>query len=176
MISSTLITFYFGNRVLSGHVREAMRRETMADLEQLESTLKDAETGQRGFLIFGDERYLAPYRDATARLPTLLKTMRSSQSSHLSEDDFAILEKLIDRKLAELRTTVDLRQAQGFDAAAAVVRGDEGRVIMEDLRKNIARLKADQLASLQREVALSDETTRTRTAVFILTGVRASHF
>ncbi len=176
MISSTLITFYFGNRVLSGHVREAMRRETMADLEQLESTLKDAETGQRGFLIFGDERYLAPYRDATARLPTLLKTMRSSQSSHLSEDDFAILEKLIDRKLAELRTTVDLRQAQGFDAAAAVVRGDEGRVIMEDLRKNIARLKADQLASLQREVALSDETTRTRTAVFILTGVLSVAF
>jgi PAS domain S-box-containing protein len=171
VVSSTLITFYFGNRVLTGHAHEAIRRETMADLDQLESTVKDAETGQRGFLISGDERYLAPYQDATARLPTLLKIMRSSQTNHLSADDLEFLTKLIDRKLAELRTTIDLRQTEGFDAAAAVVRGDEGRAIMDELRKNIARIKAEQLAALQREVAVSDETTRIRTGVFILAGI-----
>jgi PAS domain S-box-containing protein len=170
VVSSTLITFYFGSRVLTGHAHEAIRRETMADLDQLESTMKDAETGQRGFLISGDERYLEPYRDATARLPTLLKMMRS-RTNDLSPEDLALLAKLIDRKLAELRTTIDLRQAQGFDAAAAVVRGDEGRSTMDELRRNVARIKADQLASLQREVAVNDETTRTRTVVFILTGI-----
>jgi PAS domain S-box-containing protein len=171
VVGSTLITFYFGNRVLRGHAHEAIRRETMAALDQLESTMKDAETGQRGFLLSGDERYLEPYRDATARLPTLLKIMRSSQTNHLSADDLALLTKLIDRKLAELRTTIDLRQAQGFDAAATVVRGDEGRATMDELRKSVARIKADQLSSLQQEVALNDETTRTRTVVFILTGI-----
>ncbi len=143
----------------------------MADLDQLESTMKDAETGQRGFLISGDERYLDPYRDATARLPTLLKRMKSSPSNHLRADDLAILGKLIDRKLTELRATVDERQAQGFDAAAAIVKGDEGRATMDELRNTVARIKSDQLISLQHEVALNDETTRTRTVVFILTGI-----
>ena len=171
VVSSTLITFYFGNRVLTGHGHEAIRRETMADLDQVESTMKDAETGQRGFLISGDDRYLEPYRDATARLPTLLKVMRSSRSNHLSAEDLALLTRLIDRKLTELRTTIDLRQRQGFDAAAAVVRDDEGRATMDELRKAVTRIKADQLASLQQEIAVNDETTRVRTAVFILTGI-----
>ena len=171
VISSTLITFYFGNRVLRGHAHEAVRRETMTNLDQLQSTLTDAETGQRGFLISGDERYLEPYRSASARLPTLLKTMESSRRDRLSSDDLALLTSLVDRKMAELRKTIDLRQAEGFDAAAAIVKNNEGRVTMDELRANIVRLKAEQLASLQREAALSDATTRTRTAVFILTGI-----
>ena len=42
-------------------------RETDRALRQIElilSTAKDAETGQRGFLITGDERYLEPYKMA----------------------------------------------------------------------------------------------------------------
>ena len=171
VISSTLITFYFGNRVLKGHAEEAVRRETMTNLDQLQSTLTDAETGQRGFLISGDERYLEPYHSASARLPTLLKKMESSRSDHLSSDDLALLTNMVDRKMAELRKTIDLRQAEGFDAAAAIVKDNEGRVIMDELRANIVRIKAEQLASLQQEAARSDLTTRTRTAVFILTGI-----
>jgi len=69
VVASTLLTYWFGNRVLHAHAREQERRETISQLDQLVSTLKDAETGQRGFLITGDERYLQPYRDAVARLP-----------------------------------------------------------------------------------------------------------
>ena len=47
-------------------IREALRRE------QLLSTLTDAETGQRGFIITGDERYLQPYNDAVKRYRTRL--------------------------------------------------------------------------------------------------------
>src|SRR5215204_5297935 len=43
-------------------------RAVIAKLEEVLSTLKDAETGQRGFLLTGDERYLEPYRAATGRL------------------------------------------------------------------------------------------------------------
>src|SRR5215217_7677722 len=37
-------------------------------LEALSSSLKDAETGQRGFLLTGEERYLDPYTVARASL------------------------------------------------------------------------------------------------------------
>jgi len=73
---STLITFWFGNRVLQLRAREQVRRDGITRLEQLESVLKDAETGQRGFIITGDENYLLPFNQATARLPGDLENLR----------------------------------------------------------------------------------------------------
>ncbi len=171
VFSSTLVTFYFGNRVLQGHSREAVRRETMATLDQLESALKDAETGQRGFLLSGDEAYLTPYRDATTRLPVMLKAMKTSQTEHLRPEDLSKVSELIERKMKELRRTIETRQSNGFEAAAAMVKGNQGREIMDEIRALIARMKADQLSSLQAEVAVNDATTRTRTAVFVFTGI-----
>src|SRR5690348_5678547 len=69
VVASTLITFWFGNRVLQAHAREQSRRDGIALLDQLESHLKDTETGQRGFIITGDDNYLKPFHDAAERLP-----------------------------------------------------------------------------------------------------------
>ena len=44
--------------------------------------LVDAETGERGFLISGDRRYLAPYDKALARLSAL----RSGLQAHISDN------------------------------------------------------------------------------------------
>ena len=73
VVGSTLVTFWFGNRVLEVSAREQVRRDGIARLEQLESVLKDAETGQRGFIITGDESYLLPFNQATERLPADLE-------------------------------------------------------------------------------------------------------
>ena len=169
--SSTVLTFYFGNRVLAAHARESVRRQAVNDLNQLQSTLVDAETGQRGFIISGDKDYLRPYDAAVDRLPPLLAQLKSSPEKKLDSADLARLTQLSEEKLAELRQTIDLRETQGFDAAAAVVRENAGRVKMEEFRATIEKMKAAQLAILQRDSWESDATTRTRTAVFIVTGL-----
>ena len=73
VVGSTLATFWFGNLVLEMRAREQVRRDGITRLEQLESVLKDAETGQRGFIITGDENYLLPFNQATERLPADLE-------------------------------------------------------------------------------------------------------
>ena len=45
-------------------------------LANLLSTMKDAETGQRGFLITGEDEYLAPYQSALASVDDEIKAMR----------------------------------------------------------------------------------------------------
>ena len=85
--------------------------------------------------------------------------------------DLARLAELSTAKLTELRTTIDLRATQGFEAAAAILRNNEGRQLMDEIRATIEKMKIAQLARLQQESAASDATTRTRTGVFILTGV-----
>ncbi|MGV7242126.1 CHASE3 domain-containing protein [Caballeronia sp. M23-90] len=66
-------------------------------LERLLSLLRDAETGQRGYLITGREEYLAPYVDATSEVDTQLIELAS-----LEDDD-----RLQQRTLAALRETTE---------------------------------------------------------------------
>src|ERR1043166_5610322 len=74
--ASTFITYWFGNRVLAAHAREQLRRAGIAKLDQIESILIQAETGQRGFMITGDENYLQPFQQAIQELPGDLDQLR----------------------------------------------------------------------------------------------------
>ena len=58
VLGCTFVTYQFGNQVLRAHQREQIRRQVITDLDEITSTVKDAETGQRGFIITGDERTL----------------------------------------------------------------------------------------------------------------------
>ncbi len=169
--SSTLLTFYFGNRVLAAHAREAVRRQALADLDKLQSTLVDAETGQRGFVLSGDKNYLQPYDAAVARLPELLARLKASPTEGINADDLARLSQLSESKLVELKKTIDLRAGVDLEAAAAVIRDNTGRALMDEFRATIEKMRLAQLALLQHDRAESDTTTRTRTTVFIITGL-----
>jgi CHASE3 domain sensor protein len=50
----------------------------ITEIEQVLTDLQDAETGQRGFLLTGDERFLKPYNAALAHLPDQIKALRRS--------------------------------------------------------------------------------------------------
>src|ERR1017187_5093128 len=77
------------------------------------SALKDAETGQRGFLLTGRKEYLEPYRSALSALPGIMKNLwsltpgRPDQVRRLRE-----MEPVVDSKIAELRESVELGQEE----------------------------------------------------------------
>lgn len=111
-------------------------------LEHVVSLLKDAETGQRGFLITGDSTYLRPYVIARDSLPSLLATL------HRLHDRFPVrsakLDTLTERvaeKLEELQENIAVRADQGFGAAAQLVRTDRGQVVMDDARRLVRDLE-----------------------------------
>jgi PAS domain S-box-containing protein len=165
---STFTTFWFGNRVLKVHAREQLRRDTIARIEQLESVVKDAETGQRGFIITGEESYLEPFDQATKRLPAELERLGQSPHALLTPDEIETVTHLIAQKMAELRSTLEVRRSGGFEAALPLVRAGTGKRLMDDLRAEVARLNEKQISALKADALLSDRTTRTRTLVFLV--------
>ena len=58
LVIGTLAMYFMGKRVLNANEEILRQRDTIDRLLDLMSTVKDAETGQRGFLITGEERYL----------------------------------------------------------------------------------------------------------------------
>jgi signal transduction histidine kinase/DNA-binding response OmpR family regulator/CHASE3 domain sensor protein len=154
-------------RVEHGH-------EVLRGLENVVSALKDAETGQRGYLLTGHDRYLEPYNAGIGALGQQIESLERliddevKPRTHLDE-----LRVLIRRKLAELRETVDLRREQGSAAALAVVLTDRGRVLMDEIRAGVRQMQDEEKARLARLGASADVAAVAATVASIAVGAVA---
>ncbi len=124
--------------------------QELGGINEVSSLLKDAETGQRGYLLTGQDRYLTPYTDADARLNGSIEKLRELFAGHnQQEQKIAKIQKDTDIKMSELRETIALRKDKGFEAAQQVVLSDTGRSAMQELRELVNALKADVEAKLE---------------------------
>ena len=106
--------------------------------------MKDAETGQRGYLLTDNEVYLGPYNAAVEQIGHRLDTLRRLTADNPTQQErLATVKQRTDAKLAELKQTIDLRQSQGKAAALAVVQTDRGKQDMDAIR--------DQVSAMERE-------------------------
>ena len=114
-------------------------RHSLAVREQTEdvlSLMKDAETGQRGYIITGDPGYLAPFAQAVVDMPTKLAALRRlTENDPAQETRFRSLETAITQKMAELDATVRARTDLGFDVAARIIATDRGKRLMDEIRQ-----------------------------------------
>jgi PAS domain S-box-containing protein len=120
-------------------------RQVMLELAETESILKDAETGQRGFLYTGDPNYLGPYQSATGQIAGHLDALRQLTADNPRQQvRVAALRELVQKKLAELGETISLAQAGDQDGAKAIVRSDAGLFLMDDIRRTIAEMRSEE--------------------------------
>ncbi|HUQ29367.1 MAG TPA: CHASE3 domain-containing protein [Usitatibacter sp.] len=126
--------------------------EVAAAIVKVLSDLTDAETGQRGFIITGDEQYLDPYTQAVGRLDSDLAALGSLVNDPEQEEGLAQLRSHVETKLSELRTTIQLRREAGFDVARAAVHMNIGKQHMDAMRAvgaSMMRRELDRLAARQ---------------------------
>jgi methyl-accepting chemotaxis protein len=124
--------------------------QVLENLEGLRSDLKDAETGQRGYIITGVDRYLEPYRTGTSDVNQDVQHLRELTADNPNQQRrLDAIEPLIAVKFSELKETIDLRKNKGFDAALKVVRTDKGKKVMDDIRKVITEMDNEEKTLLQ---------------------------
>jgi len=129
--------------------RISQTMQTLQQLEMLLSSVQDAETGQRGFLITRDERYLEPYTNARAALPTELATLHSLVADEPEQGTrVSGIERLVADKLGELAETIALVRANKGEVALNLVRSDRGKGSMDRIRTLIGEMETSARASL----------------------------
>jgi methyl-accepting chemotaxis protein len=116
--------------------------QVLQNQEQILSLLKDAETGQRGYVITGNEKYLEPYnlaiRDVIKKLDDGLELTKDNPKQ---QERINKVKLLVADKIAELQQTIDLRKKEGFDAALKIVSTDKGKEIMDNIRNVITEIE-----------------------------------
>lgn len=144
-----------------GRERIEQTHQVLATVGQLFIALQDAETGQRGFIITGQDDYLAPYVEAVTTLaPTLARLRDLTSESTTQSIRIGRLETLVDAKLAELGRTIVLRRASGFQVAAADVAAGGGKDLMDDVRREVALIGTAERALLQERQGIAQERER----------------
>jgi methyl-accepting chemotaxis protein len=124
--------------------------EVINGLERVLSSVKDAETGQRGFVLTGDESYLEPYREAQGSIDTEFARVRGLLADDpVQTRQLEALRVLITQKLAGMQANVELRRSRGFEAALAVINTGAGKALMDDIRRVVAELRESELRLLQ---------------------------
>ena len=143
--------------------------EVVEQLDHLLAEMTDAETGQRGYLITGSVRYLAPYERATARIADTLHAIRV-----LTADDSAEEERLnrlvpqVASRLAIMRETIDLYDREGLAAARQHVLTDRGKTVMDDIRKLVGEMdRAERMVLLDRGAYAHASARLTRVVVLV---------
>jgi len=98
------------------------------------SSLKDAETGQRGYLITGDETFLQPYLAVRDNINTQFKILRQAAQISAAQKHLDAMQPLITAELAELASVIELRRQNDLTAVTAAVSAGEGKRLMDAIR------------------------------------------
>ena len=116
--------------------------EVTQALDELLSTYKDAETGQRGYLLTGAQRYLDPYEAAVGALEKATARLRGLVADNPQQlERLATVTRIGADKMAELKETVELRRAGRGEDALKIVVTDRGKNAMDSLRAAVGEMK-----------------------------------
>jgi PAS domain S-box-containing protein len=116
------------------------------------SELRDAETGERGFLLTGQENYLEPYRSALSAIPnTIAQLDETAGVDSENARHVAALKPLVREELDELAETIKLRRTSGADAALAELKSGRGKELMDEIRQGCDGVRTEEYAVLNRE-------------------------
>jgi signal transduction histidine kinase len=132
----------------AANIEEAQK--TRGAINKLLQHMLDAETGQRGYLLTGDERYLEPYNAALADIDHNLDALRQLFTPYREQlAEFGLMSRHVSRKLAEMDLSVRMRKEGNEDAWKFVLTTDVGKEHMEAIREQSAKLAASSVSKME---------------------------
>lgn len=140
------------------------------ELQKILTEMTQAESGQRGYILTGQELYLAPYRRGITPVRKDLEDLRNLTSDNATQQQ-AIdgLEPLIAERISALADRVEIRKQKGLIAGAeAVASGNDGESLMTQIRDrlNKMQLSEEDLLSVRVEKATASDR-RMKTIIFL---------
>ncbi|QEL20221.1 response regulator [Limnoglobus roseus] len=163
---------YYNTRTLNRNaalVRQT--HETLAALDDILSLVKDAETGQRGFVITGDEAYLEPHTRAIEEITGRFQSLEQRFTDVEEQAHVRELKALIALKFRELDETIALRRTRGFEVARVAVATDRGKAAMDRIRSHVAALEAVERDQRNRRIEEMDKAFELAISSGVLTGL-----
>uniref|UniRef100_UPI002FC8FE18 CHASE3 domain-containing protein n=1 Tax=Polaromonas sp. TaxID=1869339 RepID=UPI002FC8FE18 len=127
--------------------------QLLTDLAGVPSQLGDIETGQRGYIITGEENFLESYQAAVGKIDKSLQEVRRLTAGNPQQQRrLDALEPLVKSRLAFARESIELRRAKGLEAAAQLIKSGKGKALTDEIHKVLGEIERDEEALLRQRV------------------------
>lgn len=127
------------------------------NLRILLSLMQDMETGQRGFVLTGNEAYLEPYAQAKQEFEASFARLAREAEGDTQRARLEVLRDLSAKKLDELEAIIALRRTEGFDGALRRVNTDVGKKVMDQIRVAVADGEAEERGKFEKLVQIGGQ-------------------
>jgi CHASE3 domain sensor protein len=150
--------------------------EVLATLESLLGQAQDAEV-ERGFLLTGDDLFLAPYEAARqAIVPTLQRLQQLTTADPISRVRLTTLEALVKQRLTLAQRVMEVQQAKGAEVAIRLVQSGRGRALMAEIHSLVEDLRNEEITELQQRQLSADRNGHVALWVIVLSNLVALGF
>jgi PAS domain S-box-containing protein len=148
--------------------------EVLSGLELLLAAVTDSETAERGYVITGDDSYLAPYRDSVATIdPQILHLRKLTIDNAGQQQRLNAAVTLVTHRLAEFDDVIQLRNQQGFAAAQKEILTGKGKQYHDQIRRLVAQMDGVEQSLLKERVDAAQRSATIARAVIIGGGLFA---
>lgn len=164
LLGSSTLSFISIQALLDSHERVRHTNLILQNLERIISTITDAETGQRGYLLTNDIEFLEDYNGAQDAVKELLANVRELAQSPSQKSNLRDLEVLIRRRTDSLKKLIDNKDLDRDVTKAAL---KQGKAYMDEIRSLINKMHNNEETRLANRTAKVEQLS-TFTPVFII--------
>ena len=149
LIGNAVVSYRSTLKLIENNKLVLQTEEVISELDATLSSVREAETRQRGHIITGDDRFLGPYRSAINDTRAHIARIREmTADNHDQAARIPILEERANARLETLESNLQLNRSGGLQALKQTGLLDKGRAQMDALREIVAEMKADETALL----------------------------
>lgn len=152
---AVLATLLFAGLALFGYITMSQLLSALEETEHgirvreqlrvVRNAVGDMEGGQRGYLITGQKRHLEPFNRAGGRIDAGFAELGNLTREDAAQQRALVrLRDLVSAKRVELKNTLDVFDAHGYDAARTLMLSDTGKRLMDDIQALIEEIDADE--------------------------------
>lgn len=154
--------FYFSSTeaFIQSSTKVQHSQRVINQLEVVLSLIKDAETGQRGFIITKNEAFLSPYDSASIHLEEEVLTLSELMIDSVQMRRYESLVPDISAMMARLDFSIDLIRRNEFDSAISYIVSTTGKRYMDKVRTTIQTMKDEEKAKLTTLVKTEEDNAR----------------
>ncbi|MBE9035761.1 response regulator [aff. Roholtiella sp. LEGE 12411] len=169
-----LISYQSTNELIETSDQEKHTYQVLNQLDKLNSQLINAETGQRGYIITGEQRYLEPYSAAIERLDQQIRELQKLTADNPNQQNrLDRLQPLITKRMAVMKNVINIRQSQGLETAQKAILTDSGKQLMDQIQKLFQAMENEENVLLKQRSEKAQVATQ-QTIASIVYGIPSS--
>ena len=171
-LALTFVSYKSIFRIVDNTSWERHTYDVITNVDDLFIDLLNAETGQRGYVITGQDTFLEPYNLALQNIDKNFQIIQELTKDNPQQQKYlSDMRPFIDAKIAELKSTILLRKDNGINAAIADISLGQGKQTMDSIRTIMNSMETEEFSLLKVRLADTEQTTNTTKNILLWGGL-----